>query len=124
MVTPLIHAATMVRLIALDERAMPDTCTISTPGTPTHDDDNSPIPGATTTVTGIRCRMMSNPQAQEILLALRLTGIGSSVVAVPLGTVVTSNSQITFKGKTYEIVGTSDGASYATSLKLALRLVT
>lgn len=123
MVTPLIHAATMVRLIALDERAMPDTCTISTPGTPTYDDDNSPIPGATTTVT-VPCRMIAAPQAQEILLALRLTGIGGSVLIVPIVTVVASNSRIVKDGREYEVVGTSAGASYATSLKIALKGVT
>lgn len=123
MVTPLIHAATMVRLIALDERAMPDSCTISTPGTPTNDDDNSPIPGTPTTVT-VPCRMIAPPQAQEIILALRLTRVGSSVLIVPLATVVRNDSRITKDGRTYEVVGTSAGASYATSLKIALKDVT
>lgn len=121
-----ITDAEMDQMRAESERlAMPNRCSIITPGTaPTLTDDGSPSSITEAPGQAVPCRLVTNPQAQEILLALRLSDIGSSVLALPLGTMVANNSQIIKDGLTYEVLGTNAGESFATSLKVALKLVT
>lgn len=125
-IEPLIDTETMADLIALDESAMPSLCSIVHPATGgTVNDDGSgrdDAPPAPVVTTGVRCRFTDAlTSMNEALRAMRLTGVASAVLAVPLGTAITTADEIEYGGATYEIVGTDEGQSYATSLNVALR---
>jgi hypothetical protein len=123
-----LTAADMAELAALDQVFMPDLADIVTPGTPTRDDDNSPIPGTPTYQTAVPCRMVAGPQAAELLAAMRLTNVADRIIYLPLSQALTTKQQIRFPtgggGKVYEIVGVETESSYGTSTSAALKLVT
>jgi hypothetical protein len=52
----------------------------------------------------------------------RLTVQANGILWVPVSTVATEEDTVTFKGDRWQIVGTSLGQTYATSLQLAVKL--
>ena len=120
MVIPYVPTDRHDRFRVLDERAMPDTCDIVGEGTT--NPDGSGEPGVITTTT-VPCRFLDAGGAAEILAVWRLTVQANGILWVPLGTAATEAETVTFKGDSWEIVGTSFGQTYATSLQLAVKLV-
>jgi len=110
------------RMRLIDERAMPDLCDLLEPGSVVIAPDGS-ISTGTTTVANIPCRMANQPLAVELLIAMRLTDVANTILSVPLGTIVRPQDLVRYRGKVYQVVGTDDGKSFATSLTVALKSV-
>lgn len=123
MVRPYFSPASLARYKALDERDMPDSCTIThvTSGTVVPGSDGTETTGDVTTSTTVICRLESGAAATETLIAMRLTEVASGVFSLPLGTAVSVKDRITKGGVTWEVLGTDAGRSYATSLAVAVR---
>jgi hypothetical protein len=122
MVIPYVPTDRLDRFRVLDERAMPDTCDIVSVDPGTINPDGSGEPGEITTTT-VPCRFLDAAGAAEILFAMRLTVEAGGILWVPVSTVATEEDTVTFKGDTWQIVGTSLGQTFATSLQLAVKLV-
>jgi hypothetical protein len=108
-------------LAALDADFMPDTCILArtTPGAVNL--DGSGTDGTVTTAT-VPCRLVVGASVER-LLAGRLAQEADAVLSVPLGTDVRVTDTVTASGTTYQIIDTSAGATYATSIMLTLKLV-
>jgi|SRR5215468_12646768 len=121
-----LETATMNRLKARDESAMRDTCQFHRINPGGMNPDNSPADG-TVTITTSPCRMTRlalHIRGTEQIFGFVLTGEYQAVLRVPLGTDVETTDIVVFGGDQYEIVGTNVGRTFATSLGLALRLIT
>ena len=110
------------RFRVLDERAMPDSCDIVSVADGTQNPDGSSLPGAVTTTT-VPCRLTHLIGFAELLAGMRLTAAADAILHVPLGTAVTLQDTITFNGITWQIVGSAQDQTYATSIELAVKLV-
>jgi hypothetical protein len=117
-----LTTADMAELATLDALFMPSTCQIVSTAPGTQNPDGSSEPGTTTTTT-VACRFADGIQAAEVLAAMRLTVEANAILSVPLGTAATEADTVTYAGDSWGIVGSNLGASYATSLVLAIRLV-
>ena len=124
MVIPYVPTDRLARMQLLDQRAMPNQCDIisDTPGGGVNPDGSSMPPG-TSTLAGISCRMTTGATATETLIAMRLTDVGNSVLFVPIGTPITPKDRVVFRGSTYQVLGTNDGDTMATSLAVALKRI-
>jgi hypothetical protein len=111
-------------IIAMNESAMPDTCAVHHPTPGAVNPDGSVEPGGEVVTAGVPCRMLAGEAATETLIAMRLTDVASSVLKVPVGTVVAVTDTIAYRGDVYQVLGTNDGQSYATALALGLKKLT
>lgn len=111
---------------ALSQSAMTDLCDVVEPTVPPPppNPDGSPAddPG-TVTAHNVPCRMTAKAQAQEILIALRLTDVGDHVLSVPVGTVVRVTDHIVYQGNRYEVVGSDADRTFATEVNVALKRI-
>jgi hypothetical protein len=118
---PYVPTDRVDRFRVLDERAMADTCDIVHTEPGTINPDGSGEPGEVV-VTTVPCRFLDAGGAAEILAVWRLTVQANGILWVPVSTVATEEDTVTFKGDRWQIVGTSLGQTYATSLQLAVKL--
>jgi hypothetical protein len=127
MVRPMIQPATMARMQARDERAMPDTClikrNIASPvnGAPGKPNFQPVAPG-----TPVICRVVgayATPSTQEQEVALQLQGIQVETLVVPLGTDLLPNDQVTISGEIFTVIGTDKVTSYLTGIRALIKAV-
>jgi hypothetical protein len=122
-----LNAGTLATLQAFDEAQMRDVCDIhrAVPGTP--NPDNSPGNDTVAIQSDIPCRFFrvaARIRGVEGIYALGASGEYASVLRLPLGTDVTPDDVVVYRGDQYEIIGTNEGRTFATSIALALRLLT
>lgn len=122
MVRPFFPPAMLDRMRQRDERAMPSACAIlhTAPGATNLDGSRD---DGTTVTTTVSCRFVDALKAAEVLAAMRVTVEADAILYVPLSATVDVKDVIVYSGDTYQVVGTNQGASYATSLALAIKLV-
>jgi hypothetical protein len=129
---PIVSAATMAQIRAIDESAMPSTCAIrhapAHPGVTSlsgtnRDGSRSDTAGWTET-TGVRCRVVpATREPVEGALAMLPTNVEEFYVAVPVGTTVRANDRVVVFGTELEVTAVADLNSYATSVRLNAKRV-
>jgi hypothetical protein len=123
-VAPLIDAATLTYLIALDESAMPDTCSVVTAGAPVINDDGSGGSGATTART-YPCRIAPlGASPVEQVFASRLGGVTGFVVSLPWNAAVSERDTIVAGTQTYQCIGVLNPTSYQTAVHVVCKRLT
>ncbi len=111
----MLSAAELAGMRAAQEAALPDTCHIRV-RTKISDGQGGSTETWSTVVTACRIRPMSNEQVQRF--ADRLVGVSGWVITLPYGTAVALGDQVRLDGVDYEVVGTNDGESLQTALRV------
>lgn len=108
----MIAEAQLSWMRATVERSMPDTCSISTPGTETRDAYGETVPGSPTVRTNIICGY-SPATGNERVIGGAVVAIGDYIVRLPANTVVRADSTIT-------VAARDDAPAHVFQVKAAL----
>jgi hypothetical protein len=124
MVTPYVPDDRLARFRALDERAMPDTATITRTSPGVQNADGSFEDGTTTTVT-YPCRIAplgSSPVEQ--VYAARLENVTGFTITLPWNADVNEKDVIVSGTQKYQVLGVLNPTSFQTSVKVACKRIT
>jgi hypothetical protein len=109
-------------VIAMNLSAMPDTFDLHHLAPGTVNPDGSGTDGTETVTSGIPCRFVAG-KGIEALVAGRVAQEADAVLYCPLGTTVDVKDTVVYLTDRYQVLDSSAGASFATSLLLTLKLV-
>lgn len=112
----------MDRLRQVDEANMPSTFDLHHLAPGAVNADGSGTDGTETVTSGLPCRFVAG-KGIESLVAGRVAQEADAVLYCPLGTTVDVKDTVVVAGDTYQVLDSNQGASYATSLMLTLKLV-
>lgn len=132
---PILPERTRRALQRLDERAMPDRCTLRRPGA-TPDGRGGQRAGQVTLAADVPCRVTAGGQqstsGQITMIGDKSTLIAPWIVEIPLATALSFNGQATVLrpgdqvvvgSKAYEVIAPLAGQSYATSFQIGCKEV-
>lgn len=111
----LLSPRDIAQLTALDESAMPDTCSITTI---TLIDDGGG--GTTEEETTIESKCSFVPRSGDEFGGVQQREIGSYALFLPLGTPIEGTSRVTFGGREFNVVWTPPPGNWSTSIEVGL----
>lgn len=111
----MLTAADLAAMQAIQEEAMPTSCTVTSPGTATDGPGGRSYTSPTTATTTCRTTPSSG---KELEIAGRLTEQISYTITLPYGTAIENEHTITAAGETYEVIAVLDEGSYATAVRV------
>lgn len=109
----------LVSMRSTVESILTDICTITTPGTPTVNENGEEVPGTPTSTTSA-CRLSYlGGSGGEAVRAQRLVNNTPWTVTLPYGTVPSLTATITVNGKTLQVNEVISGQTVTLCVKVA-----
>jgi hypothetical protein len=120
---PFVPDDRLARFRALDERAMPEQCTVVHTAPGTLNPDGSPG-NDTTVVTSYPCRVapLGNSPVEQVIAA-RLTDVTGFLVTLPFDANVQETDTIQYGAQTLQVLGVLNPSSYQTSIRVATKRI-